>query len=105
MRKRTATSFLFSLFLLLGLSTAAGAQDDCPDSPQGCGVLPGPLPPAAAPPAKTPVPVVTESATTAVAGKQQLPVTGSDTAGIVLGGTVLLLAGGALVWRSNRAGA
>lgn len=100
MRKRTAIAFFFSLFLLLGFNTAAGAQGDCGDSPQPCGVLPGPLPPT-----KAPVPVVTESATTAVAGKQQLPVTGSDTVGIVLGGTVLVLAGGALVWRSNRAGA
>lgn len=103
MIKRSAFTLVFSIALLFGVGTAAGAADDCVEteaSPQTCdpvGVLPS------AP--ETAAPAATPAGPVAVLPKQTLPVTGSETAGLALGGLVLVAAGGALVWRSNKAAA
>lgn len=101
MIKRSAISFIFSAAVLAGFGSAAGAvaADDCPASPQTCDA-PGVL---SSPQAADPAP------TTAVAAAplpaQTLPVTGSETAALALGGALLVAAGGTLVWRSNKAAA
>ncbi len=104
MIKRSTLTFIFSAAMVLGLGTAAGAQDECSASPLpeecidgGVGVLPS-NPDTAAP---APAP----AGPTVSVNKQTLPVTGAETTALALGGMVLVTAGGALVWRSNRAAA
>ncbi len=102
MIKRSALTFIFSAAMVLGLGATAGAQTDCsasplPDECNGVGVLPS-NPDTAAP---APAP----AGPTVVVKKQTLPVTGSETTALALGGLVLVTAGGALVWRSNRSAA
>lgn len=104
MNKRSALTFIFSSAMVLGVGTAAGAQDDtgCSASPQTCEtpqVLSDPLPTSSAPTVDTP------AVAAAPLPAQTLPVTGSETAALAIGGTLLVAAGGALVWRSNRAAA
>lgn len=99
MFKRSAVTFLFSSAMVLGVGSAAGAQTDCPASPQTCdtpGVLSSP---------QAADPVATVAVAAAPLPAQTLPVTGSETAALALGGTLLVAAGGALVWRSNKAAA
>lgn len=101
MIKRSALTFIFSAAMVLGLGSAAGAQDDCSASPLPASCEPGVLPaaPQASPPAATP------AVAAAPIPRQTLPVTGSETAALAIGGTLLVAAGGALVWRSNKAAA
>lgn len=99
MIKRSALTFIFSTAMILGVGSAAGAQDGCPASPQPCDVEVKAAGPKADPPA---APVVVAAAPLP---RQTLPVTGSETAAIALGGTLLVAAGGALVLRSNKAAA
>lgn len=114
MIKRSVLTFFFSAAMVLGLGTAASAQngvDGCPLSPldPDCvGVLPSaPDPVVAAPSAPDPV-VAAPSApapagpATTVTTRQTLPVTGTETTVLAIGGLVLVAAGGALVWRSQR---
>ncbi len=108
MIKRSAITFLFSAAMVLGVGSAAGAQQDCSASPLLTDCEPGVLPsaPQVSPPAATPPaanPVVAVAA--APLPRQTLPVTGSETAALALGGTLLVAAGGALVLRSNKAAA
>ena len=105
MIKHSALSLIFSLSLVLGFGAVAGAQaqdDECEASSgsETCDVPAGVLPsaPETAAPAAPAAPI-------AVQPKQTLPVTGTETAGLALGGLVLVAAGGALVWRSNKAAA
>ena len=104
MIKRSALTFIFSAAMVLGLGATAGAQTDCsasplPDNCNGTGVLPS------NPDTAAPTPVAAPAGPTVVVNKQTLPVTGSETTALALGGIVLVAAGGALVWRSNRAAA
>lgn len=107
MIKRSALTLMFSAAMVLGIGATAGAQDDadCGASPQVCsgtpdvGVLPSAPAPVVAAPAAPQAPVAT------VTPRQTLPVTGTETAVLAIGGLVLVSAGGALVWRSNKAAA
>lgn len=115
MIKRTALSLLFALGLTFGFATVAGAQEnpDCGQSPNTCEidseVLAQPIEGVSAPAAPVSAPAVevvqAAAAPTTVAGKQQLPVTGTESIVLLLGGTALVAAGGALVWRSKGASA
>lgn len=108
MFKRSAITFLFSSAMVLSVGSAAGAQtaDDCGLSPLvDC---PTPVEVLNNPPAVVDTPQAPPAGTVAVAAaplQQTLPVTGSETAALALGGTLLVAAGGALVWRSNKAAA
>lgn len=112
MNKRSALTFLFSTAMVLGVGSAAGAQqaEPCPASPQPCALAAAPQ---AAPNAPVPAvaapavaaPAVAAPAVAAAPLNQTLPVTGSETAALVIGGTLLVAAGGALVLRSNKAAA
>lgn len=105
MIKRSALTFIFSAAMVFGLGSAAGAQDDCSASPLPDSCTPDVLSsPQAAPPSATPV-VASPSVDAAPLPRQTLPVTGSETAALAIGGTLLVAAGGALVWRSNKAAA
>jgi LPXTG-motif cell wall-anchored protein len=105
MIKRSALTLMFSAAMVFGVATAGSAQetgevdDDCKASPLVCPVdvvEPVEVLPSA------PEPVVA-APTTVVTPRQTLPVTGAETAALALGGLVLVSAGGALVWRSNKA--
>ena len=99
MIKRTATTVLFSAAMVLGFGSGAGAQAaPCPASPQPCVQNASPATPAA-------TPAATPQVAAAPIPAQTLPVTGSETAALAIGGTLLVAAGGALVWRSNKAAA
>lgn len=100
MIKRSALTFIFSTAMVLGIGSAAGAQTDCPASPNSCEPEVRPV----AQPA-SPAPAVAAPAVAAAPLNQTLPVTGSETVALALGGTLLVAAGGALVWRSNKAAA
>ena len=102
MIKRSALTFLFSSAMVLGVGSVAGAQTDpCPASPQPCVLAEVPQAQPAAPAPAVAAPAVDA----APLPRQTLPVTGSETAALALGGTLLVAAGGALVWRSNKASA
>jgi LPXTG-motif cell wall-anchored protein len=107
MIKRSAFTFLFSVALVFGVGTAAGAAEDdtCGNSPQTCDtpevIIPVDVLPSAP---ETAAPTATPAGPAALP-KQTLPVTGSETAALAFGGLVLVAAGGALVWRSNKAAA
>lgn len=104
MIKRSALTLTFAIAMVFGLTTAGGAQqaEECGASPQPCvdEAVPGVdvLPSA-------PLPVVVAGPVTTVTPRQTLPVTGAETAALAIGGLVLVGAGGALVWRSNKAAA
>lgn len=102
MIKRSALTFTFSAAMVLGVGAAAGAQtdDSCSGSPQVCVQSSQPVTNAPTSPAPVAAPAPTAQQPT-----QTLPVTGSETAALALGGLVLVSAGGALVWRSNKAAA
>ncbi len=104
MIKRSALTLIFSSAMVLGLGSAVGAVTDpnCPASPQPC-VLSGA--PQATPSAAAPAVAAPAAVAAAPLQRQTLPVTGSETAALALGGTLLVAAGGALVWRSNKAAA
>ncbi len=96
MIKRHLLAVFFAIGLVLGLgATAAGAQT-CSGSPQVCTNT-------NVDPTTDPDVLTSGLPDTEVAGKQQLPVTGAESAALAVGGTLLVLAGGAMVWRSNRA--
>ncbi len=105
MIKRSALTFFFSAAMVLGVGSAAGAQQDCSLSPlpAGCDAEVLPSAPTADPPAATPTAATPQVAAAPI--QQTLPVTGSETAALAIGGTLLVAAGGALVWRSNKAAA
>lgn len=99
MRKMIAAASLIA-GLTGGLIGTAGAQASYPDNTDNGGqVDPSELP-------KADPPAVVESAGlpgVEVKGKQQLPVTGGDVAGLTAIGAVLIAGGGMLVWRSKGA--
>ena len=116
MIKRSALTLTFSVALVLGFGSAASAQAECEASPipDTCvGVLPLPTEPTGntpqgggtPPDAGTAAPSNNPVSTAVNAPAQTLPVTGAETAALALGGLLLVSAGGALVWRSNRAAA
>ena len=107
MNKRSALTFLFSTALVLGVGSVAGAQqaDTCPASPQACALAAAPQAAPNAPVPAVAAPAVAAPAVAAAPLNQTLPVTGSETAALAIGGTLLVVAGGALVWRSNKVAA
>lgn len=98
MIKRSALTFIFSTAMVLGVGSAAGAQE-CEASPNTCEPAVLPSQPTVA------TPTVAAPAVAAAPLNQTLPVTGSETAALAIGGTLLVAAGGALVWRSSKAAA
>jgi len=93
----------FAAAAVFGFTNGAAAQtaDPCPVSPSTCVLADAPT---AQPQSPTPVAAPTGVAAAPIP-RQTLPVTGSETAALALGGTLLVAAGGALVWRSNKAAA